>query len=266
MKGCGITPGGGGVPTCRAVGGSQPPPGPWRKNTIWVEGGAAVTDLLFSQAAPSRRSDGKALSGGEVWVETWLDSTAPIEAYRGVKVYPQAVYQYSGGSWVKKDARLYSGSSGTVRPWHPIYFKDGLINAGLTGGIYGTGYYTSEHSNYAPKYGDGVITVTRKPLSSGSSSLFVFRNKVDLTPLSRIYFNASVWKSSKGYSCVGVGKSYGSSNITYTAKLEGTGGWLDVSGLSGEYYIGASAGVSNKDKDSGTSGFTIYEVRGELKT
>lgn len=266
MKGCGIALGGGGL-TCQAVGGAELPAGPWKKNTIWVEGGSDVTDLLFSESAPTRRSDGSSLAGGEVWVETWKDSTRPIEVGRGVWAYPQAVYQYAGGSWVKKDAGLYSGGSGFVRPWNPIYFKE-IINVGLVGGFHGWGYYTSEQSSLAPTYDDGVITRSLRSSNASSSrlSLFVFNKKVDLTPLSRIYFNATVWKSEKGHVYLGVGKRYYSSSIEYAAKLEGTSGWLDVSSLSGEYYIGGSAGVRDKDSDSGTSGFTIREIRGELKT
>lgn len=191
MTGKGIWPGGGGRRDYRVISDSTRPASP-KKNTIWVKYGGShdLPDVTISRTAPSRRSGGGALTGGEVWVEPWLHSPSPFEAWPGVTVYPAAVYRYSGSSWVRMEAEFWDGSAWQV--WSPHCYRNGTVYTDPGGGI--ALKNDTNNSSYAKAtFESSYIQLWCENASHAGYAYFCTKTTVDLTNYRYIRFRG--WAS-----------------------------------------------------------------------
>lgn len=137
-------------------------------------------------------------------------------------------------------------------------FKDGQINTELTGGINGT-------------VQNDVIYFS-KEISVGNNKTFTTREKIDLTKaksimarmvspntVAALYFRLLVGDNEKNGENVTTSYLVAYEGVTSPFNSEEKIVSLDVSSLSGEYYLGYAWGVSTSASDSRTVTGRIYE-------
>ena len=229
------------------VGGTSAPSSP-DENTIWVNTSVSISSWIFSATQPSSGTSGR------VWINTGISSPGAFNALKNNSMWtcPVSAKQYINNVWVDKEAKIYQ--NGKWVSWITYMIKQGVDQTGVTGGweakavpIYSGG---NGHVGVAP-----AITVKngyiefKEPgyTASAYSGLAHTKNKIDLTGISKIKIYASGWYYSSTSYCtaaISVWKSIGSAgvdnrvaNVVITDLKEYI---LDVSGLSGEHYIGVT--------------------------
>ena len=224
------------------VGGTSSPNSP-KANTIWVNTSTTISKWAFSSEQPSSPSEGM------VWIKVGEGSEYAFNALKenSIQLCPLAVYQYASGSWVERSTKIYQGSKWVDLLMTIIIFDNG--DQGSSGGFY--------------KIGSGSLNVSdtivvNSPNQSGETYFFT-NNTVNLTPFSKITFIFKVqyfWDSGELNAFMGVSKDRNGLEKSVGLR-EGVDGEneqetkiLDVSTLSGDYYIGgvciSEANYTNK--------------------
>lgn len=235
----------GGVPGLRlkVAGGSSAPANP-AENTLWVNTAAAVSGWVFSAAEPESPTEGL------LWIQTGTSASVPINIHRKntLMVYPVGCKQYVSGAWVTKTARTYQ--SGKWQDWSLFLYNYGETELEISfetdtasNGSLQANYIHMESTN---KYGGNVS------MSAGPA--------LDLTP----YTVAKIELENTGsYATmtIGFGATLGTCDVAkwqYQGEMSKQTVTIDISELSGEYYLGAQR-VTNSD--SRAVGITkIYSV------
>ena len=198
-----------------------------------LEAGSAATSWVMGNAT------------GQVWVKTAPDGDVSMNAIKGkneITINPVAVYEYTSGSrWKRRDAEVYINGAWKVlenpenpatpdSPWDGYYFNNGNQYEGVTGGW-------SAWSSGAT-IGDTIVVS-----NAGAST----NNTVDLTSVSKLWFDSPNGNNGYnfGFLCVTSGKD--ATDIKASAQIRAGRGSLDVSSLSGSYYISLYAGGGYAD-------------------
>ncbi len=219
------------------VGGTSAPARP-RENTIWVDTDMTVTLWHFGADEPDAVE-------GTVWIQTGTSSEAPFNALKknSVMVYPIAAKVYDGTQFSLADASIYQdGEWKQISPaWDGVLFDAGDQCESVTGG-------------WVNASGD---TLTASFYSSNSFSDPIHTEKmIDLTDFDTLYVT---------YTNVAVEAHFGVTKTRdlkvgtdYAASEEASVGTvaLDVSGLTGEYYVTLVAGAEYHQ----TCAFTATKV------
>ena len=241
--------GGGAGLNFKVVGDTSAPSNP-SENTIWVNTDAAITSWAFSSTEPNEHENGM------VWFKISNSSEAPFNALKKnvIQVFPVDCQQYVGDAWVKKTAKTYQG--GKWVDWI-VYLFDGTVNEALTGGINGT-------------IANGVISFSGNSMQS-TNKTYSTKNPVDLTNFSKMcakvtsggtvkgpYFRLAVLNSASNGGEITKEKTVANVYSDAPFNNEVRTVELDISGLSGSYYLSHAGGVyssgGNKNFD-----YTIYE-------
>lgn len=251
---------GGGSPlNFKVLGGTTAPENP-KENTIWVNTDTEITFTLFSAEDPVH------VMNGLVWVVMGSHSPAPFAALEKKKealvVHPLSVKQRINSKWVDKPAKVYQGGV-----WVDLIVY--LYNAGneftdFTGGweSFSSVYVYDADIGYG---GGNPPTVTRnatnmKITAKNCSGLVHTRNKIDLTSVKTIKMVGSILpynqKETTGiYIMTDLIQGY--KNKGAVRCLPGTVGQtttgeftVDVSGLSGKYYVCLAAGSYNNAQNA----------------
>lgn len=243
--------GGGGANLNFKVVGNPKPTSP-RENTIWIDTDEKITSWIFSATAPENPSDGM------VWISTGTSRTVEFNALKknGIQVYPLSAKQYVSGAWVDVTAMSYQG--GEWVDWFLYLIKDSQI---LTGD-----WVAEARTQNASGAGSRkpTISITEGSIkfgydsTSASGGIVRAPDKINLTGKNKLillcdatgrdgneFLKLNVW-SEMG--------TYENTNCVATATIR-TGSEqeieLDVSGLTGSYYIGffiyTNTGVTPKD-------------------
>ena len=237
-----MTCGGGGADglNVKIVASSTQPSNP-QENTIWISTGTPIRGWYFSATEPSGAQD------RAVWIRTASDSAVAFNAAKNgvLMVYPQSCFQRISGAWVEVTAKSYINNGWT--DWIIYLYSPGNIHENLTGGWEGVA-----HRRYATLPVEGwdvysrapsvntegaeymeIVLVSQQDYNYSGSARTV--NKIDLTDFDQISFTLTIAGGSpRGY----VTQSpTGYDNVTDVDLGVGTT-VLDVSGLSGEYYVG----------------------------
>ena len=221
----------------QVIGGTQVPANP-KENTIWVNTSNMVSGYVFADELP----DSVNAENGLVWVVTGIPNSVEFNAVKenGIYIRILAVKQYVGGVWTKKPAKVFQGGA-----WVDVIyylFKNGKVNTGLVGGIRGTN--------------DGTRLVFDNEISPGKNLTYTTTKKVDLTNVNKIHIKfVSPRTTTYIYLRLLIcGSSYNGTNVTSSGVVKSameaspyTNDYqelvLDVSDVSGEYYIGYAWGV-----------------------
>ena len=232
--GKGFKHGGGSAPSdvlnFKIVGGQTQPSDP-KENTIWVNTHYDVKTWDVSPTEPSRAVN----ANGDVWLKTDPYGAMAFNALKKncIQVQLGSAYVYSNG-WVECDAAVYQNGkwNSLVIPWDGYYFKDGNQYNAVTGG-----WTTDGWSN------DGSVTVgSTIVLSSatGKAARVGTAKMIDLTNVNKIWCdspNGMNGAYNGGYLCIKNTKDIPGS--PFRSAIINTAGAvsLDVSSVSGEYYI-----------------------------
>ena len=216
----------------------NPQPGNPKENTIWLNTDVKITGWSFSAAEPEAPQEGM------VWV--LVDqriSPVGFNALKknGIQVYPFQAKQYIGSAWVEKTAQSYQ-NGGWADWWNGELFDNGNQYAHVTGGWVEAGYQLQSGDGTAGTLTIGTKIVLAPTGDSSNCKAVRTANKIDLTSWSRITCtvnqqsgsgrNLLISKSTSGY-------AINTSQIPASTQSS----TLDISGFTGEYYIGAYARV-----------------------
>jgi hypothetical protein len=199
---------------------------------IWVNTDTEITSWAFSTYVP------ELLEEGMVWFNTGAMAVADFNAIKknAIMIYPNGCTQYISGAWVSRDAMTYQ--NGAWKSWTLYLYDKGAFNE-LAGGM------TQKPVSFGTN--GGICTIEQRAdhvsirPDGGTSALAYFSNKIDLTPYKTLCFYgyAQILHSGGAPLCkIGVWDT----SFNAVALLEGMRSeglhTLDISELSGEYYIG----------------------------
>ena len=232
---------GGGVPLNFKVVGNPQPTNP-KENTIWVNTDTKITSYHFSATQPSSPT------AGMVWIPTAATSPVAFSAVKknSLMVYPMSAKQYVSGKWVEKEVKIYQGSKWSSF-WNGELYKSGNEYAAVTGGWVGKALRGNESgSDLMPTITRAAGSITASIDSSSSGGVIHTAKKVDLTPYKKIRFKGTLNTHtyySNSYLCVWSHFGTHWKNNVASVGISGEGGnkvnaELDISSLSGEYYVG----------------------------
>lgn len=244
----------------KVVSGATQPASP-KENTIWVKSAIGIPYWVTapSKAAPS---DGDNKGTVTFW---WESATAaevsgttaagfmPIKnnatnppGYMRLK--PINCYQNQNGAktgWKRMDAYIYK--SGTWVQFSKTFdgnlFNYGPVNTDVTGG------WKSDGGGSVTAQSDGSVLV--EPATNHSEGIYHTVNKIDLSGYSKLAMNGCMWEQGGNYRthiCVWSEVAYGDYEHGLVASLSNVeelnsstkNYTLDVSGLTGSYYIGVA--------------------------
>ena len=253
--------GGGGSLNYEVVSGTSAPSSP-SENTIWVNTSTAITSHVFSSTKPSSPS------AGMVWFNVGSSSPAAMNVLdddNKLFVYPSSCQQYVSGAWVSKTAKTYVG--GKWVDWATYLYTLGNLYEDLTGG------WEAKTGNWRDVQ-SALPTVTssangiRVYQNGGNNSWGVStKNTIDLSNYKKYTMKINVTEARTGDGIavwastpktIAAGTVFPSVNVngisTYPGQIDVE---LDVSSLSGKYYVGFRGSNGN------TSIFdaTILEAR-----
>ena len=223
----------------KVVGGLTQPSGP-SENTIWVPTSAKITSYAVTPTEPTEPVDGM------VWIKTGAASNVSFNALKKneIAVYPNACYQYSNGAWQPKAAKIYQGK--TWKEWRTYLYNLGDECVAVTGGWVARALKkASGGSAKAPVITKGA---TRIEFTGNAQNGGVVHtaNKIDLTSASVLKIDGELVPSATtGFwatLCVWseFGATYQDNLAVYhdATSKETVEIVLDVSDLSGSYYVG----------------------------
>lgn len=224
------------------IGGTTQPSSP-KNNTIWVNTSTSITSWNLSVDQPSNPVNGM------VWIAISYNAKTTFNLIENnpITISLASCYQYTSNKWVKKVSKIYKNNT-----WVPLrlhVYDNGDQCSSITGGwqTYNSGGSISFQST-------GVqLTGT----TSGGTYIYT-KNTIDFTPYSTmtIIGNTTSAVYNTGFQNCGLAKTVG----TVTAGSWGTGTTgkftinVDVSSVTGKYYIMAGLGISHQ-----CAGY-IYEI------
>lgn len=227
-----------------------------KEGRIWVKSSVAMTRFLFHDNPWSSATVGTVMVSGGLGGADPSSTTSTILVFKTkvtgienfMKMKPSSCKQVQGstGNWVNVDAYVCHSDTWVQfsSTWSGELFENGNLYEDYTGGWPAKLGALSETSPYL-KY------------SAGSQNIVVSSGKmIDLTNYSQLHVigrgrgdytsSGSVLARVPDF---GVAKTIGSTSVTYAAKVSMTSGYigdlstlteekvLDISSLSGEYYV-----------------------------
>lgn len=227
----------------KVVGGLTQPANP-KENTFWVNTDVSIPMWVVGSTAPEAPTEGM------VWISNGSASRVVINVLKknALYIYPQVARQCVSGVWVNRDSYCYQNKA-----WTPLWFGQ-LYTPGdewtaVTGGWTSVAMKSFKNSGASAK----APTITRgtssiKAQTSGGG-VFHTVNKIDVTEFDSLTFRgefarggssgrnllAACWENFGSYYDEGDGASAASAGLSGSAGKELT---VDVSGLSGEYFLG----------------------------
>ena len=233
--------GGGAALNFKVMGGTAEPSNP-AENTIWIDTDAKITGWLFSSHQPENPAEGM------VWIATGSASNAEFNALKknNITVYPLSAKQYVNGAWVDKTAKSYQNGA-WVDWWNGELYDTGNEYETFTGGWTATALFSSTQVT------KDTTSMTIKT-DYGDDALYC-SNKMDLTDFSKLVVTGKSFRNNSSAErregntkiCVwsAIGSSVSNNRVAYAnypaADYDGEFE-LDVSSLTGEYYVGVFAG------------------------
>lgn len=225
-----------------------------KENTIGIISTTEITSWVIDANQPEE------LTEGMVWISVGTSSTIEFNALKknGIQVYPIYAKQYVDGAWVNKTAKSYQG--GEWQHWFHYIYNAGDECNDITGGWTSSGYTWNNGSTSitikAPTKNADNILFAGTAGGSGNLPGIGTANAIDLTNVSILEVDVNVIATSSNgsstfYLAVMSTKNFSSGLVASVDGGNGTGEktlQLDVSKLSGSYYIGASMsfGITNK--------------------
>ena len=254
--------GGGGASLNFKVVGNPQPASPI-DNTIWISTDKKISSYIFSASEPENPSEGM------VWISTGTSSTVAFSATKKnpVMIYPLSAKQCIDGALVDVPAKSYQG--GAWRDWwNGELYDSGNEFESITGGWALSEVYSTSHGDTLTKNENNMVFSSEAHSGSNGFGFLRANNKQDLTNIKTLYLvaEASIAQYSR---CAFCASSVDSGSTAYNNAAAKTALTtvpaetiisLDVSGLSGLYYVGVAFGSAD---DWGTSTVIVDKIRME---
>lgn len=197
-----------------------------KENTIWVKSDAVGKKYVFSETEPGSPTEGL------IW---FLASSAGAITRTRV---------YTGGAWVDTDAYMYLAGNWVQITIAQIYLTKGADKCyDVTGGWNAIRWWwnsTAYGSVPTVSWADDGVTITT-PGTPGPGGLIVTNKTVDLTKIKHIVLECANVKDNTW--CIVSTATGDNFNANEAARVQLANGAnvLDVTGLSGVFYIGLVA-------------------------
>ena len=230
--------GGGGAALNFSVVGNPQPANP-KANTIWVDTDVDITGWIFKATQPEN------LAEGNVWFLVGTSSPAEFNALKknGITVYPLSAKQYINGALVDKTAKTYQ--DGAWADWivYTYLFKSGEGVA--------SDWTVNKNTNARVNITADYINITNTSSASWDFGLYK-KNVVDLTNVNTVAIEAQM-DSTPRFSIVANKTTFTNSSdykgftayVNITLRSGRQVYKLDVSNLSGMYYVGLHGAATN---------------------
>ena len=231
----------------------NPKPADPSENTIWVNTDNEITAWSFSVTQPENMAD------GEIWFYDDKTSFAEFNALKRNKimVYPVSAKQMVSGELRDVTAEIYrNGEWASFGPSTVYLMKSGEANPN-----------DFEYDVYSKEYGSCTITAEKISLSVAKLLSFQKKETVDLTRYKTVHFNVDCTRTANGqfHLCASKESLLGNylTDLSAPAMVapEATGTQelkLDVTNLSGNYYIGGK--TSYRNNAGGYTDIEIYDI------
>lgn len=245
----------------KVVGGTTAPANP-KENTIWVNTDVAISSWVFSATQPEAPAEGM------VWILTGTASKVSMNTLKknALNVYPVAAKQYICGAWVDKTAKSYQ--NGEWAEWVTYLYNEGNEFTDLSGG-WGAFTYQDKNNLSIASTGDRIV-MTYDRYNTYSQGWLSCKKAIDLTNVKTVHLTYDMAnKNAKMYFAVGktpTGNFYGTVitdhpvfQMLASASGKATTS-IDVSALSGEYYVKVGGSNSTRDDGVGEVVVNVYSV------
>lgn len=204
-------------------------------NTVWVETAEQVTDYTFSAVEP------RSPKNGLLWIVLTNEGTSEVispvdKEWMVMRV--SGVKLRVNGEWVAVSSRMYKDGVWKLftQAWDGYYFKSGDQCIDTTGGWTTEGWTSTTHNllNNAAINNDHLYVIAWGAFVCQLGTV----NKVDLTNISTLKASVTIETEGEVVLCVSSTKSHNGSVAYMKNTATGTHTYsVDVSGLSGSYYI-----------------------------
>ena len=235
---------GGGAGLNFKVVGNPQPTSP-SENTIWLNTEVPIASWYFQAEQPENMAE------GDVWFATGASRSVEFNALKknGIQVYPLSAKQMVSGALVDKTAKSWQG--GKWVEWILYLYNRGDTCDGITGGwdssLSISKFNLNDMNRKNAEFGDTSIIFDLT--SAGNFSYIpIISGLIDLTDTKTIYIDYTV--KSKCYGAfLGVSSSKNIASVNEpsipanvkflqdTGAKENATASIDVSGISGKYYI-----------------------------
>lgn len=234
----------------------------WFSHSLTVNSHADAA-LLLAESYESKSSEGM------VCISTGTSSGVAFNALKknGIEVYPVSVKQYVSGGWVDKDAKIYQNGEWQDLIWTSYFYKLGNEYTDITGG------FSITHKNSAGNN-------STQTLSKNSDSLFLNSigaglaganftvssgKRINVSSIKKLYARIKFINNSATIFYMALAESQ--AVFGYEAPIKAITNQsfdgvlsLDVSNLSGEYYLLLAL---SGDAITNNGNCLVYEVYGE---
>lgn len=234
--------GGGGAALNFEIVGNPQPANP-KENTIWVDTDVAITSWCFDTIEPANPVPGM------VWILHSTTSSAKFNALKkdGISLNPWAARQYIDGAWVGKPAAIWKDGE-WVSDWSPYLCNRGDECVDFTGGwdtmakkVVSDAGTTAQTFQIIKQ--DGKLRFEK---TGDIGAIMHTINTIDLTNVKSIHFKGEMspttksnWVAFHVWSSLSGSVWATNSKATVQGSTTGKQGFeLDVSSLSGSYYLG----------------------------
>jgi hypothetical protein len=215
-----------------------------KEGTVWVKTEDEISAWVFSAEAPTEQE-------GLVWVEIGISSPIAFNALKKntLRVYPQSCAQFIGGEWVNKDFMI--ALDGQFVSSTRYILTEGISNKTFV--MSGNGTSGSSLPYLWARSGTA---------SWSGRSYYYYPDPIDLTPYKTIYFigkgaNSGGWGESSAW-YIGQSPTSIAASIDMTSQTSEVTKTLDVSSLTGEYYIGMTPCSKHLDYDGSVKSAWVY--------
>ena len=225
--------GSGGAALNLKVVGNPKPESP-AENTIWLNTDVEITGWEIAPAAP------EAITEGMVWIEAGNSGEIVFNVLKknSIRIFPLSAKQYVSGAWVDVGSQIYqSGEWKGWIDWDKWIVKNGLYKLEMV----------AEGKPYDPSFFATTFTVTEADggirFNQSAGTGMVYWGLVDLTDATKLTIEGDFRGRNSKYPTdymMAVWSNIGAyiNNFTLRAQLTDTGATLDVSALTGKYYVG----------------------------
>lgn len=232
----------------RVLGGTAQPTAP-RENDIWVNTDY-ISEWVFSETEPENPTEGL------VWIVTGNTSAVAFNALKknSVMVYPLDAKLYTVGVWDSVAAKSYQNEV-WVDWWSGQLYDNGKEYLDITGELTAHALDFSGTINKAPTItkNDSNIVITTDS-TNYSGGLAYWENKIDLTNHTALKFTGFCGDNSQNRAKVLVLSDLSEDAVAAEAVPGEESGEIevDISALSGSYYIGVSVSRGSGSNNSVT--------------
>lgn len=211
---------------------------------------ATVSNIVFKpqlEKGSTATSFVKGDATGMVWFRTGTSSNAAINVDKKntVMLYPIGCSQYISGAFVDKTAQVYLSSKWQNLLIHNIISNGVMLETLSTFGKKWDSSQSVAFNNMTVTQQSGYVSV--KGSTTGFGAAYI---QSDLTNVKEIVVDGTLHTGThhKLVAWSNIDGTYMTSNIAASVDLTETGASLDVSSLSGSYYIGVTSEYNHEHK------------------